>query len=71
MVANDRLQAARIDASSLPHDSDVLVVILVLRDDHVRRRVVLLVRHQDVRNQRTLTWQERDGHFNCFPMPVL
>ena len=71
MVPNDRLQAARVDASALPHDPNKLILSLVLRNDQVAWRVVLLVTHQDVRDKRALTRQESNRHLHRLSVPVL
>ena len=71
VVSDDRLEAARVDPIGLPHDLHVLVLRLILWDRHVRRRVMFLVAHQNVRDQGTLAREERDGHLNCLTVPVL
>lgn len=71
VVPDDRLQPARVDSICLANDAHVLILALVLRDDHIGWRVVLFVGHKDVRHQRALTGQEGNGHFYSLSVPVL
>ena len=71
MESNDGLKAIRVDAGNLAHDAHLHVLRILLRDGHIRRRVVLFITHEDVRDQRTLAWQERDGQLDCFSVPIL
>ena len=70
-MPNNRLQPARVNAIDLTDDPDVLVLIFVFWDHHVRGWVVLLVAHEDVWDKGTLARQERYSHLDRLSMPVL
>ena len=70
-MSNDRLQTTWIYAIDLSNNSDIFILVFILRDDHIRRRMMLFITHQYVRYQRTFTRQKGDSHFHCFSMPVL
>ena len=71
MESNDGLKAIGVDAGNLAHDAHLDVLRVLLRDGHIGRRVMLFIAHEDVRDQRTLAWQERDGQLDCFSVPIL
>ena len=48
VVSDDRLKSARVDAVHLPDNSDEFILIFVFGNDHVRRRVMLFVTHEDM-----------------------
>ena len=68
---DNRLQSIRIDSDNLTYNSNFDVLGVILRDCHIRGRVVLLVTHQDVRDKGTLAREERDSEFDSFAVPVL
>jgi len=78
---DDWLQLIGVDSSHLPYYSHLHLLLLVLRlrellasktyDGHVRWRMVLLITHQNVGNQRAFTWKKGDSNLNCFAVPVL
>jgi hypothetical protein len=70
VMSDDRLKSARVDAAHLPDHSYEFILVFILRYDHVGRRVMLFVAHEDVRYQWTLTWKEGYRHFNGFAVPV-
>ena len=61
METDNWLQSIRIDSDNLAYDSNFDVLGVILRNSHVRRRVVFLVTHKDVRDKGTLAWEERDS----------
>ena len=48
MMPNNRLEATRINAGRLSDNPHIFLMALVLRYDHVRGTVMLLITHQDV-----------------------
>ena len=71
MEPNDGLKAIGVDAGNLAHDAHLHVLRILLRDGHIRRGVMLFITHEDVRDQRTLAWQERDGQLDRLSVPIL
>ena len=71
MEPNDGLKAIGVDAGNLTHYAHLHVLRILLRNGHIRRRVMLFITHEDVGDQRTLAWQERDGQLDCFSVPIL
>ena len=65
------LQFVAIDSVNLSDDSDLDVLAVILGNCHVGRRVVFLVAHQNVRDERALTRQEGDSELHCLAVPVL
>ena len=68
---DDRLQSVRIYTSDLAYHSHLDVLRLVLWNRHVRRRMVLLIAHQDMRDKGTFTGQERYSKLYSFAVPIL
>ena len=71
MMSYYGLETAGVDTVRLSDDTNEFVLGFILRDHHVRRGVVLLVAHEDVRDQATVAWLKCYGHFDGLAVPVL
>lgn len=58
MMTDNRLQLVRVNTFYLSDNPYLDLLMFIFRDYLIRRRVMLLVRHQNMRDQGALTWQK-------------